>query len=142
MRGDLDLAGEEILHRMVRAVVAKLQLEGLPAECDAAKLVAQANAEDGHPTGEITNVFMRVRYGLWVAGAIRKEDTVRTQREDIFRGSVGRNNGDVAVVVDKQAENVLLDAEVVSNNLELLAVLRAGAGLAHLLGPRRSGQFN
>src|SRR4051794_13110580 len=46
-RGDLDLAGGEILHGMIRAVVALMHLRGLAAECDAEHLVAEADAESG-----------------------------------------------------------------------------------------------
>src|SRR5262249_27581524 len=44
-RGDLDLAGGEVLHRMVRAVVTLMHLHGLAAEREAEHLVAQAYAE-------------------------------------------------------------------------------------------------
>ena len=44
-RGDLDLAGGEILHRMVRAVMALMHLHGLAAEREAEHLVAEADAE-------------------------------------------------------------------------------------------------
>src|SRR5215211_3829860 len=44
-RGDLDLAGGEILHRMVRAVMALVHLLRLAAERQAQHLVAEADAE-------------------------------------------------------------------------------------------------
>ena len=44
-RGDLDLAGGQVLHRMVRAVVALMHLHGLAAEREAEHLVAEADAE-------------------------------------------------------------------------------------------------
>src|SRR3974390_1931678 len=104
--------------------------------------MAEANTEDGHPAGERANTFLRVRDWFGVAGTIREKNSVWAERQNIFRGSAGWNNGDVAVVVDQQPQNVLLDAEVVRYDLELLAVLRAGAGFAHLLGPWRSGKLN
>src|SRR6266849_11038772 len=42
LRGDFDLLGEQILYRMIRAVVAKFQLEGFSAKREAAQLVAEA----------------------------------------------------------------------------------------------------
>ena len=47
-RGDLDLAGGEVLHRMVGAVVALVHLHGLRADRDAEHLVAEADAEGRH----------------------------------------------------------------------------------------------
>jgi hypothetical protein len=44
-RGDLDLAGGEVLHRMVGAVMALMHLHGLGAEREAEHLVAEADAE-------------------------------------------------------------------------------------------------
>src|SRR4029078_10778487 len=44
-RGDLDLAGGEILHRMIGAVVTLMHLHRLAADCDAQHLMAEADAE-------------------------------------------------------------------------------------------------
>src|SRR5882724_6415183 len=44
-RCDLDLAGGQVLHRMVRAVMALMHLHGLAAEGEAEHLVAEADAE-------------------------------------------------------------------------------------------------
>ena len=46
LRGDLDRAGLQVLHRLVRAAVAELELERLRAAGQAEQLVAQADAED------------------------------------------------------------------------------------------------
>jgi len=45
LRGDFHLLGQQILYGMIRTVVAEFQLERLPAEREAAQLVAEANAE-------------------------------------------------------------------------------------------------
>ena len=44
--GDLDLAGGQILDRLVDAAVAELELVGAEAECAAEQLVAKADAEE------------------------------------------------------------------------------------------------
>ena len=44
--GDLDLAGGQILDRLVDAAVAELELVGAEAECAAEQLVAEADAEE------------------------------------------------------------------------------------------------
>ena len=50
LRGDLDLAGPLVQHRLVGAAVAELQLEGLRPQRQAEQLVAQADAEDRVPS--------------------------------------------------------------------------------------------
>ena len=49
LRGDLDLAGPQVLDRVVGAAVAELQLVGLAPAGEAEDLVAEADAEDGQP---------------------------------------------------------------------------------------------
>ena len=46
LRCDLDFLRAQILHRMVRAVMAEFQLERVAAERQAAELMAEADAED------------------------------------------------------------------------------------------------
>src|SRR5437763_17020456 len=45
LRGDFDLARVELLHRMIRATMAELQLERLAADGEAKNLVSEADAE-------------------------------------------------------------------------------------------------
>src|SRR5690349_9556197 len=45
LAGDDDLAGVQVLHRVVGAVMAELHLHGLRARSEAHQLVAQADAE-------------------------------------------------------------------------------------------------
>src|SRR5262249_20994327 len=47
LRRDLDAAGREILHRLVRAAMTELQLVRLAAEREREELVAEADPEDG-----------------------------------------------------------------------------------------------
>ena len=48
LAGDLDAAGVEVLHRLVAAAMAELELVGLGADRPAQQLVAEADAENGH----------------------------------------------------------------------------------------------
>ena len=48
LAGDLDLAGRDVAHRVVAAVVAERQLEGVGADRPAEQLVAEADPEDRH----------------------------------------------------------------------------------------------
>src|SRR5437870_8122371 len=57
----------------------------------------------------------------------------------LFRSSLCWNDGDVAVVVHQQAQDVLLDAEIVSHHAEGLRFGLRGR-FAHLLAPGRRRQ--
>src|SRR6185436_19114439 len=81
LRGDLDLSGAQVLHRMVRPTVAELELEGLAAAGEPEDLVAEADAKDGPRFDELAGRLDRVIAGLGIAGAIREEDAVRLERE-------------------------------------------------------------
>ena len=55
--GDLDLAGAQVLDRVVGAAVAELELERAPAQGQGEQLVAEADAEDGHLAEEPRTVL-------------------------------------------------------------------------------------
>ena len=44
--GDFDFLREEILHRVIRAVMAEFQLEGAAAESETAQLVTETDTKD------------------------------------------------------------------------------------------------
>src|SRR6266571_1362616 len=67
LRGDLDAPGQEVLHRVVRAVVAELELEGLSSEGQTEDLVAEADAENRRLADETAHRFDQVRHGLRIA---------------------------------------------------------------------------
>src|SRR5579863_9023374 len=109
---------------MIRAVMAKFQFECLAAEGQAAELVAEANAKDWDAPQQLTNVCDGVAYGLGIARAVREEDAMRFDREDVFGGSLRGDNGDITVVVNKEAQDILLDAEVVRDDTIALSRFR------------------
>ena len=76
LRSDLDFSGKQILHRMVRAVVAEFQLEGFAAESKAAELVSEADAEDRDAPEQLADICDGVGDRLGVSGAVRKEHAV------------------------------------------------------------------
>ncbi len=57
LRGNFHFLRQQVFHRMVRAVVAKLQFEGAAAEREAAELMPQANSEDRDAPKQFANVF-------------------------------------------------------------------------------------
>src|SRR5438477_11494715 len=94
VRGDLDLPGVQLLHRMIAAVVPELEFESLAAERDASQLVAEADAEDGLASHEAADIVHGVGAGFGIAGAVREKDAVWFQRKYIFSRSLRRNDRD------------------------------------------------
>ena len=124
LRGDFDFLRAQILHRMIRAMMAEFQFECLAAERQAAELMAEADAENRDAAEEFLDICDGVRDRFGIAGTIREKDAVRLERENIFGGSFRRDDGDVAAVVDEEAENILLDAVVVGDDAIAAIVLR------------------
>ena len=77
LRGDFDRARFEILHRLIRAAMAELELERLRAAGQAEQLVAQADAEDRLLAQQAADRADRVVERLRIAGAVREEHAVR-----------------------------------------------------------------
>ena len=87
------------------------------------------------------NILDRVSDRLGIAGTIREENAVGLQREHVCRRSLRRHDGNVAAVIHEQAQNILLDAEIVGHHAMALGFcLRRG--FAHGLLPRRDGQID
>src|ERR1700722_20643351 len=122
--GDFDLLRAQIFHRMVRTVMAEFQLERVAAQREAAQLMAEADAENRDSAGELANILDGVGDGLGIAGTVRKKNTVRLQREDVFGGGSCRDDGHIAAMVDEKPEDVLLDAVVVGDDLVTMALRR------------------
>ncbi len=86
LAGDLDLAGVQVLHRLIAAAMAELELECLGAQRQAQQLVAEADAEDRQLAVEVFQLTDRVvsqprdRPGRWK----------RTGRRACTRGSARR----------------------------------------------------
>ena len=84
LRGNQHLLGIEVLHRMIRAVVAELHLQRLGAGCQRHDLVPQADAEGGDAAlDQFLGGGNRVIARLRVARSVGQEDAVRVQRQRI-----------------------------------------------------------
>ena len=78
LRGDQDLAGAQITHRVIAPPVAVRELRGRAAEGEADELMTQTDSEGGQaPAREISDGFDRVRYRGGIARSVRKEESVR-----------------------------------------------------------------
>src|SRR5690348_2364596 len=111
---------------MIAAVVAELELIGPSAECEADELMSEADAEYRSLAHETPDVVTSVIDRLWIAGAVRQKDSVGTESQDIFCGGLGGNDGNVAALVHQHAQDVLLDAVIVGDHVQLLS--RIGLG--------------
>src|SRR5690606_23586872 len=136
LAGDEHAPGLHVLHRMIGPVVAGFHFDGLAADGQPQDLVTQADTEHGklafeeHARGR-DGVIARLR----VARAVGQEYAVGIELEHFFGGRLGRHQRDAAATVGHQAQDVVLDAEVVGHDVE--AVLR---GLAIAL-PQLPGAF-
>ncbi len=119
VRGDLDLVGDLVQHRMIGAAVAELQLVGLAAERQAQDLVPQADAEDRDlaraacapaPPGTAS--------GSGSPGPLERNTpsgfSASTSSAVVTAGTTRH----AAAHVHQPAENVALDAEVVGHHVE------------------------
>ncbi len=141
LRGDFDLVGQKIFYRMIRAVVAEFQFEGFAAQREAAELVAEADAENGDAARQLADIVVGIGDRFRIARAVGEEDAVRLEVENIFGERACGNDGNFAVMIDEQAQNVLLDAEIVGDHSKFV-ILGRRAGLSHLFRPRRSGKVD
>src|SRR5579863_5130129 len=115
---DLDLAGLQLLHRMISAVMTEFQLKSLSAQGNACELMPQADSENRLPSHEPADGIYCVCAWLRVARAVREEDAVRLQGEHVLRLSLGRNYRHATAFAAQLAQNVLLDAEIVGHYVE------------------------
>src|SRR5688572_443049 len=96
---DFNLAGAEILDRMVCAAMSELQLEGLAANRQSEDLVPQTDAEHRHAgVNELANVADGIPERGGVAGAIAEKNSVRLDGEKVRRWRRCRKYMDVAAV--------------------------------------------
>jgi hypothetical protein len=84
--------------------------------------MAEADAKDRDAAEELLNVFDGVTDGLGVAGAIRKENAIGLEIENVLGRSCGRDDPHVAMVVDEESQDILLDAKVVGYDTKLSRV--------------------
>ena len=89
LRGDGDLAGAQVLDRLVAAAVAELELEGLAAERVAEHLVAEADAEDRFFPDQLAELGVDVGERRGIAGAVGEENAVGVLRQHLGGGGGG-----------------------------------------------------
>src|SRR5712691_7250761 len=118
LRRDRDLRRREVLHWMVGAVVAELELVGAAAAGEPHDLVAEADAEDRQAPEQRAHRVDQVRHALRIAGAVREEHAVWLPLEDGGRRRRRGHHGDVATRHTELTEDVPLYSAVVGDDRE------------------------
>src|ERR1051326_6348750 len=98
---------------MISAVVAEFQFVGFATDGDARQLMSETDSKNWLASHQAADVVHRVGAGLGIAGAVGEEHSIGLEREHIFRGSLRRNNRDLAALAAQLAQDVVLDPEVV-----------------------------
>ncbi len=96
LRGDGNAPGVEFEHRLVHAAVAEAHLGRAPARGQGQQLVAQADAEDGHAPGvqQVAHIGDGIAERRRVAGAVREQDAVGPQGQDLGGSAARRDHPD------------------------------------------------
>ena len=109
-RHDLDLAGGEVLDRMVGAMMALRHLDGPRADREPQELMAEADAEQGHLR---LQERLDRRHGVFaggrrVAGSVGEHDPVGLERQDVLGARRRRNHRHRAAAVVEQPQDIAL----------------------------------
>ena len=127
---DLNLAGEQVHHRLVAAVVAVWELLHLAAGGKGDDLVAQADAKDRKLAQAGADSLDHGRDGLGVSGAVGEEDAVGVEGQSLLGGGVPGHDRDLAANGGKALGDAGLLAAVVGHHLvAALPLCRDDVGL-------------
>src|SRR6202041_2847368 len=113
MSCDLDLAALQLLHRMISAMVSKLQLESFSAERNADELMSEADAKDRHSSHQPPNAVHGIRARLGIARTIRQKHSIGLQGHHTFRQRLRRDYCHPAALTAQLPQNILLNPKVV-----------------------------
>ena len=86
LRRDFDLAGGQIFHRLIAAVMTELELVRPAAESEAQNLMPETNAEDRSFADQLLHVLFRIRYRIGIAWAVGKKNSIGIERKHVLRG--------------------------------------------------------
>ena len=133
LTADHDLAGGEILHRVICTVMAELHLQRARAAGETQQLMAETDAEEGHVGVEqLADRLDRIVAGLRIARAVGQKHPVRLQTQYRRRRHVRRDDRDVTAARGEHPQDVALDAVVVGDDMQgqTIADRMNGLGMA------------
>src|SRR6202023_3280621 len=94
----------------------EFQLERFSAEREAAQLVAETNAEYRNAPDELANIFHGIIHWLGIAWTVGQKYAVGGHAKDFVCGGLRRYHSHFAVMIHEQAQDILLDAEIVRDD--------------------------
>src|ERR1700756_4437101 len=121
LTGDKHAPGLELLHRMVRAVMAELHLHGACTGGEPENLVSKTDAE--HRQVRLEKALRgldRVGARLGISRTVGEEDSVGLQSERVLGGGLRRHYGHAAAAIGEESQDVALDTEVVRHYVQAL----------------------
>jgi len=131
LAGDLDLAGFEVLDRVIAAAVTLVHLGRTGAQRQRQHLVPEANAKQGHAG---LNHRLDHRHGILarrggIAGTVGEEHAVRPVAQHVLGRRRGGHHRDAATGGGEAAQDVALDAVIDGDDVvvgrSLFAIARA-----------------
>src|SRR6185437_3525935 len=130
VRGDLYLARGVIAHRMVAAMMAKLQFVSAPAQSQPAKLVPQADAENRHSSHHLANRLDRIIHRLGISGSVRQEHAIWLERQRVFCGRFRRHHRYPASLTGYHPQYVMFVTKIISHHMKVTITLLRQQGLS------------
>src|SRR5712692_741523 len=118
LRGDLDAPRLEVLHRVIGAVMAELELVGAAPEGQAQDLVAEADAEDGQLADEPLHRLDEIRHRFGVPRAVGEKEPVGLPLAHGRGRRMGRHDVDLAAEGGQLPKDIPLDPGVVGDDSE------------------------
>ncbi len=115
--GDLDLPGVKLLDRMVRPMMAELELVRPTAQGETQNLMPETDPEDRSSSDEPPRGLNQVRHSLRVAGTVAEKDAVWIIGQDLVSGGEGRDDEDIATSAHQLSKDVVLDPAVDGHHL-------------------------
>src|ERR1700732_3612329 len=78
--------------------------------------MSKTNSKNRNAPQQLPDILNGIADRLGIARAIRKKNTIRFKRENIFRGSLRRDDDHLTSVIREQPQNILLDPEIVGRH--------------------------
>src|SRR5947207_14097961 len=116
LRGDGDPSASQIIYWLIRAEMSEFQLEGRSAESEAKDLMAETNPEDRFLADQIAHGVMRIRERSWIAGPVRKKNSIGIECKHVFRSCRCGNNGDAEALLPQETQDVFFNAVVIGRD--------------------------
>ena len=130
LAGDVGADAVQVPDGLVDAPVPVFQLVGAAPRRQGRQLVAQADAEQGHPAQKLFDLLNLAGVFRRVSGAVGEHDPVRLGRQHLLRAGVRGQDGDGAAALLQLPDDIPLGAVVQQADAEpLLPRRRVDGGL-------------